>query len=50
MTNCYERAKEIIRKYRKQLDNIVEILLEKETIEGEELRKILSEEFEKVVE
>ncbi|AJG40223.1 cell division protein FtsH [Thermotoga sp. RQ7] len=50
VTNCYERAKEIIRKYRKQLDNIVEILLEKETIEGEELRKILSEEFEKVVE
>ncbi|PLV56709.1 ATP-dependent zinc metalloprotease FtsH [Thermotoga sp. SG1] len=48
--NCYERAKEIIRKYRKQLDNIVEILLEKETLEGEELRKILSEEFEKVVE
>ncbi|PLV59294.1 ATP-dependent zinc metalloprotease FtsH [Thermotoga sp. KOL6] len=50
VTNCYERAKEIIRKYRKQLDNIVEILLEKETIEGEELRKILSEELEKVVE
>ncbi|AAD35665.1 cell division protein FtsH [Thermotoga maritima MSB8] len=50
VTNCYERAKEIIRKYRKQLDNIVEILLEKETIEGDELRRILSEEFEKVVE
>jgi len=50
VTECYERAKEIIRKYRRQLDNIVEILLEKETIEGEELRKILSEEFEKVVE
>jgi cell division protease FtsH len=50
VTNCYERAKEIIRKYRKQLDNIVEILLEKETIEGDELRSILSEEFEKVVE
>ncbi|KAF2959922.1 ATP-dependent zinc metalloprotease FtsH [Thermotoga sp. 38H-to] len=50
VTNCYERAKEIIRKYRKQLDSIVEILLEKETIEGDELRSILSEEFEKVVE
>uniref|UniRef100_UPI00398D6A2E ATP-dependent zinc metalloprotease FtsH n=1 Tax=Thermotoga maritima TaxID=2336 RepID=UPI00398D6A2E len=50
VTNSYERAKEIIRKYRKQLDNIVEILLEKETIEGDELRRILSEEFEKVVE
>ncbi len=46
ITDCYNRAKEILRNHRKQMDRIVEILLEKETIEGDELRKILQSELE----
>ncbi|MCD6268495.1 MAG: cell division protein FtsH [Thermotoga sp. 4484_232] len=49
VSECYERAKEILIKYRKQMEDIVEQLLEKETLEGEELRKILEEELEEVV-
>ena len=46
VTKCYERAKEILVKYRKQLDDISNILLEKETIEGDELRRMLERELE----
>ena len=46
VTDCYNRAKEILRNHRKQMDRIVEILLEKETIEGDELREILQSELE----
>ena len=49
VSECYERAKEILIKYRKQMEDIVEQLLEKETLEGEELRKILEEELEEVI-
>jgi len=49
VSECYERAKEILIKYRKQMEDIVELLLEKETLEGEELRKILEEELEEVI-
>ncbi len=45
VTKCYNRAKEILRNHRHQMDRIVEILLEKETIEGDELREILSSEL-----
>ncbi len=46
VTECYERAKDILIKYRKQLDDIANVLLEKETIEGDELRRMLQEELE----
>ncbi len=45
VTKCYNRAKEILRNHRHQMDRIVEILLEKETIEGDELREILNSEL-----
>ena len=48
VTQCYERAKEILQSHRDQMDRIVEVLLEKETIEGDELRKMLEEELEEV--
>ena len=50
VTECYERAKQILRDHRKQMDIIVERLLEKETIEGDELRKLLKKELEEEVE
>ncbi len=46
VTKCYEKAKDILVKYRKQLDDISHILLEKETIEGDELRRMLERELE----
>ena len=45
---CYERAKEILQSHREQMDRIVGVLLEKETLEGDELRKMLQEELEEV--
>ena len=42
ITECYDKAREIIRKNRRRLDRIVEILLEKETIEGSELEEVLN--------
>jgi len=50
VTECYERAKQILRDHRKQMDVIVERLLEKETIEGDELRELLKKELEEEVE
>jgi len=47
---CYERAKQILRDHRKQMDIIVKRLLEKETIEGDELRELLKKELEEEVE
>ncbi len=50
VTECYERAKEILKTHRSQLDIIAEKLLEKETIEGDELRALLEEELGEVEE
>lgn len=44
--DCYERAKTILREHREQLDEIANLLLEKEVIEGEELKKFLRKELD----
>ncbi len=41
VSQCYSRAKEILLEYRDKMDEIAKILLEKETIEGEELNRLL---------
>ncbi len=43
---CHERAKAILKENSEAVHKVVEVLLEKETMEGEELKKIL-EEFRK---
>lgn len=40
---CNDRARKIIRDHRALVDDLVELLLERETIEGEEFRKVVSE-------
>ncbi|MBD2500957.1 ATP-dependent zinc metalloprotease FtsH2 [Anabaena azotica] len=40
---CYETAKKIIRENRTVTDRIVDLLIEKETIDGEEFRQIVAE-------
>ncbi|WP_009632186.1 ATP-dependent zinc metalloprotease FtsH2 [Synechocystis sp. PCC 7509] len=40
---CYEVAKQIIRENRTVCDRLVDLLIEKETIDGEELRQIVAE-------
>ncbi|MBS0017450.1 MAG: ATP-dependent zinc metalloprotease FtsH [Arthrospira sp. SH-MAG29] len=40
---CYEQASHLIRDHRVLLDQLVELLLEKETIEGDEFRRLVSE-------
>ncbi|HIL07652.1 MAG TPA: hypothetical protein EYG11_03015, partial [Candidatus Latescibacteria bacterium] len=39
----YERAKELLAEHREALESIVEILFEKEIMDGDELRKILTD-------
>lgn len=41
--DCYKTSVQIIKNNRAIIDRLVDILIEKETIEGEEFRKILSE-------
>ncbi|QTA38833.1 ATP-dependent zinc metalloprotease FtsH [Thermosipho ferrireducens] len=41
INKCYGKAKEILQKHREKLDELARILLEKEEISGEELRKLL---------
>ncbi|GGA30594.1 ATP-dependent zinc metalloprotease FtsH [Okeania sp. KiyG1] len=41
--HCYEEARRIIRENRVVMDRLVDLLIEKETIEGEEFRRIVSE-------
>jgi cell division protease FtsH len=41
ITHCYEKAKKIIRKNRALIDRLVEILIEQETIEGEQFRQLV---------
>jgi cell division protease FtsH len=40
---CYENAKKIIRENRTVTDRLVDLLIEKETIDGEEFRQIVAE-------
>lgn len=40
---CYENAKKIMRDNRSAIDRLVDLLIEKETIEGEEFRQIVAE-------
>ncbi len=40
---CYKQALQMIREHRAAVDRIVDILIEKETMDGEEFRRILSE-------
>ncbi|OKH27010.1 ATP-dependent zinc metalloprotease FtsH2 [Chroogloeocystis siderophila] len=40
---CYENAKKIIRENRVVVDRLVDLLIEKETIDGEEFRQIVAE-------
>ena len=40
---CYKETYSIISKNRKAMDKIVDLLIEKETLDGEEFKKILSE-------
>ena len=41
--HCYEEAKRLVRENRTLVDRLVELLIEKETIDGEEFRQIVSE-------
>ncbi len=41
-TQCYEQAKNIIRENRLAIDRIVDILIERETIDGKEFRQLLA--------
>lgn len=40
---CHQHARQIIRDHRQAVDRLVELLVEKETIDGEEFRQILAE-------
>ncbi|MBD2663517.1 ATP-dependent zinc metalloprotease FtsH 2 [Richelia sinica FACHB-800] len=40
---CYENAKKIMREHRSVADRLVDLLIEKETIDGEEFRQIVAE-------
>jgi cell division protease FtsH len=40
---CYETAKQIVREHRSVMDRLVDLLIEKETIDGDEFRRIVSE-------
>ncbi|TVQ42467.1 MAG: ATP-dependent zinc metalloprotease FtsH [Gloeocapsa sp. DLM2.Bin57] len=41
--HCYEQALQIVRENRDLMDYLVDILIEQETIEGEEFRKLIAE-------
>jgi cell division protease FtsH len=41
--HCYEEARRVIREYRVVMEKLVEVLLEKETIEGDEFRAIVEQ-------
>ncbi len=43
MNQCYQAADEILRKNRKKLDRLAEVLLERETIQGDQLDEILAQ-------
>jgi cell division protease FtsH len=41
--HCYEQACKIVRENRAVIDRLVDLLIEKETIDGEEFRQIVAE-------
>jgi cell division protease FtsH len=41
--HCHNQARQIIRDNRAVIDYLVDLLIERETVDGEELRKILEE-------
>ncbi|WP_081980704.1 ATP-dependent zinc metalloprotease FtsH2 [Neosynechococcus sphagnicola] len=41
--HCYERALQLMREHRVVMDRLVDLLIEKETIDGEEFRQIVAE-------
>lgn len=41
VTHCYDVARKLIRDHRQAMDRLVELLLEKETIEGDEFRQLV---------
>ena len=41
--SCYQEARQIMKENRALLDRLVDLLIEQETIEGEQFRKIVSE-------
>ncbi|ABR30080.1 cell division protein FtsH [Thermosipho melanesiensis] len=41
VNTCYNKAKDILNKHREKLDELAKLLLEREEISGEELRKLL---------
>jgi cell division protease FtsH len=41
--HCYEIARKLVRDNRTAIDRLVDLLIEKETIDGEEFRQILAE-------
>lgn len=41
--DCYEKARVILRQHRQLLDRLVDMLLEQETIEGEDFRQLVSQ-------
>ncbi|MEC4818803.1 MAG: ATP-dependent zinc metalloprotease FtsH2 [Scytonema sp. PMC 1069.18] len=41
--DCYETAKRIVREHRTVMDRLVDLLIEKETIDGDEFRQIVAE-------
>ncbi len=43
VAHCYENACDIMRENREVIDRLVDLLIEKETIDGEEFRQIVSE-------
>ena len=43
LENCMRRAKEILEKNREKMERLVDVLMEKETIESDEIQKILSD-------
>ncbi|WP_066377842.1 MULTISPECIES: ATP-dependent zinc metalloprotease FtsH [unclassified Anabaena] len=43
VNTCYQKAKELLQENRLLLERLVDLLVEKETIDGEEFRKIIAE-------
>jgi cell division protease FtsH len=41
--HCYDEARQIMRDHRELVDRLVDLLVERETIDGDELRRIVSE-------
>ena len=43
LNECYEKATDLLKTYRNKLDKVVQVLFEKETIEGDEFKSIMME-------